>query len=68
MILDKWQEEVLKTKGNIALTAPRQVGKSTIIAKKAADFIKNNSHSYLFMINPGQALTKVTLETDLSRS
>lgn len=42
MILDKWQEEILKTKGNIAVVAPRQVGKSTIIAKLASDFIKNN--------------------------
>jgi len=33
--LDKWQEEVLATKGNLCLCSGRQVGKSTVIAIKA---------------------------------
>ena len=44
MILDKWQKEILKTKGNIVVVSPRQFGKSEVIAKLAADFIKNNSN------------------------
>jgi len=36
MDLDEWQEEVLGTSGNICLRSGRQVGKSTIIARKAA--------------------------------
>ena len=42
MILDKWQEEVLKTKGNLVLRSGRQVGKSTIISIKVADFAAKN--------------------------
>lgn len=38
MELDKWQKEVLAYDGNIAICSGRQVGKSTVIAKKAAQF------------------------------
>ncbi len=38
MKLDKWQEEILVCEGNICLVSGRQVGKSTIIAIKAARF------------------------------
>jgi hypothetical protein len=37
MILDKWQKEVLGTKGNLVLCSGRQVGKSTVIAIKAGE-------------------------------
>jgi len=36
--LDTWQEEVLKTKGNLCLCSGRQVGKSTIISIKAGEY------------------------------
>ena len=36
--LDKWQQEVLEHEGNITIRAGRQVGKSTVIAMKAAEF------------------------------
>lgn len=50
MILDKWQEKVLQTKGNICLRSGRQVGKSTIIAKKAAEFaIKHRKKTILII-------------------
>jgi len=35
--LDTWQEEVLSYRGNIALRAGRQVGKSTIVSRLAAE-------------------------------
>lgn len=42
MKLDNWQQEVLNTEGNICLRSGRQVGKSTIISVKAAEYaIKN---------------------------
>ena len=37
MKLDKWQAEVLNTKGNLCLCSGRQVGKSTVIAIKAGE-------------------------------
>jgi hypothetical protein len=48
MKLDKWQNEVLSTKGNICLCSGRQVGKSTIIAMKAGeDAVKNKNQSIM---------------------
>ena len=37
MKLDKWQQEVLETPGNLCLCSGRQVGKSTVIAIKAGE-------------------------------
>ena len=36
MKLDDWQQKVMDTKGNIVLRSGRQVGKSTVVALKAA--------------------------------
>ena len=36
--LDKWQKEVLQTKGHICLRSGRQVGKSTVISIKAGEY------------------------------
>jgi hypothetical protein len=38
MILDKWQQDILNTKGNIALRSGRQTGKSTIISILAGEY------------------------------
>ena len=51
MKLDKWQEEVLKTKGNICLRSGRQVGKSTIIGRKAAEYALNNTNKLIMVIS-----------------
>jgi len=51
LILDKWQEEVLSAKGNILLVSGRQVGKSTIVAKKAADFAVDNQKRSVLIIS-----------------
>ena len=46
--LDKWQQEVLDYEGNLCLRSGRQVGKSTVIAVKAAEYsIKNPLKSVL---------------------
>lgn len=49
--LDPWQEEVLKTKGNICLRSGRQVGKSTIIGLKAAMYALENPNKLIMVIS-----------------
>lgn len=51
MKFDSWQEEVLKCRGNICLRSGRQVGKSTIIAKKAALYALNNKNKVVMIIS-----------------
>ena len=48
--LDEWQTEVLKTEGNICLRSGRQVGKSTIISIKAAEFAIQNDNKTILVI------------------
>jgi len=50
IVLDDWQKEVLKTKGNIALRSGRQVGKSTVISIKAADYAVKNPGKNVLII------------------
>lgn len=49
--LDKWQEEVLKTKGNICLRSGRQVGKSFVIGLKAAIYALENPNKLVMVIS-----------------
>lgn len=51
---DKWQEEVLKYNGNLALRAGRQVGKSSIIAKKAVRSACENPNFKVLVIAAAQ--------------
>ena len=48
--LDKWQKEVLNTKGHICLRSGRQVGKSTIISIKAGEYAINNPKKTILVI------------------
>jgi len=48
--LDKWQEEVLATEGNICLRSGRQVGKSTIISVKAGDYALKNKNKTILVV------------------
>ena len=48
--LDTWQQEVLDTEGNLVLRSGRQVGKSTIIALKAAIYAIENSNKTIMII------------------
>ncbi|KKL69387.1 hypothetical protein LCGC14_2115420, partial [marine sediment metagenome] len=50
MQLDDWQQEVLNVKGNLCLRSGRQVGKSTIIARKAAEYALNNPKKLIMII------------------
>ena len=47
---DKWQLDVLKSKGNIVLRSGRQVGKSTVIAVKAAVYALSNENKTIMII------------------
>ena len=51
MQLDDWQKAVLETKGNICLRSGRQVGKSTIIALKAANYALENPNKLVMIIS-----------------
>ena len=51
MKLDKWQEEVLSTKGNICLRSGRQVGKSTVIGIKAAKYALETPNKLVMVIS-----------------
>ena len=50
MDLDDWQKEILQTTGNICLRSGRQVGKSTIISIKAAEYAIANIHKTILII------------------
>ena len=52
--LDSWQEQVLQHSGNIAIRAGRQVGKSTVIAKKAVLFGLENEKTNILIIAASQ--------------
>lgn len=50
MKLDKWQQNVLDTKGNLCLRSGRQVGKSFIIGIKAAQYALENPNKLIMVI------------------
>lgn len=50
LALDNWQKEVLETKGNIALRAGRQVGKSTVISIMAGDYAVKNANKTVMIV------------------
>ena len=50
LVLDDWQEAVLHTSGNICLRSGRQVGKSTVVSIKAAEYALNNPGSTILVI------------------
>lgn len=49
--LDKWQKDVLSTNGNIVLRSGRQVGKSTVISIKSAEYAVNNAKKSIMIIS-----------------
>lgn len=50
MELDPWQQQILEADTDIVVRSGRQVGKSTIIAKKAADYALKNSEKTILII------------------
>ena len=66
MKLDKWQEEVLATKGNICLVSGRQVGKSTVIAIKAGEYAINNPKKTIMIISAVERQALLLFEKTLA--
>ena len=52
--LDKWQREVLAHDGNITMRCGRQVGKSTVVSIKAAQFARDNPGTTTLVIAAAQ--------------
>ncbi len=50
MILDKWQQQVLDTTGNMCVCSGRQSGKSTVIAIDAGEYAIKNSKKNIMII------------------
>ena len=50
LTLDSWQKQVMDTKGSICLRSGRQVGKSTVISIKAAEYAMNNRNKSVMVI------------------
>ena len=48
--LDPWQKEVLEEKGNICLRSGRQVGKSEVTSRKAAQYAIKNKNKTVMVI------------------
>lgn len=48
--LDRWQQEVLDTKGNLAIRSGRQTGKSTVISVLASEFAVKNKQKIVMVI------------------
>ena len=48
--LDKWQEDVMATKGNMVLRSGRQVGKSFIISLKCSEYALSNSNKVVMVL------------------
>ena len=49
--LDDWQEDILAAKGNILLCTGRQVGKTTIFARKAAKRMMDTPNSRIIVVS-----------------
>lgn len=59
---DKWQQEVLDHDGNITLRTGRQVGKSEVVKRKAADFALKNPGTTTMIIAASQRQSSLLFE------
>ena len=64
--LDPWQKDILDTKGNIALRSGRQVGKSTIISIKAAEYAAKNRGKTILIIASVERQARLLFEKTLA--
>ena len=65
MNLDPWQLEVLEHDGNIALRSGRQVGKSTIISQKSANFALTHPRTLTLIISAVERQAQLLFEKTL---
>ena len=66
MKLDEWQQDIMKTKGNICLRSGRQVGKSTIISMKAGEYALKNPKKTIMVISAVERQATLLFEKILS--
>lgn len=59
---DPWQRRVLEHQGDITIRAGRQVGKSTIVSKKAAKFALENPKTVTLIIAAAQRQSSLLFE------
>ena len=50
-VWDKWQQEVLEAEGNIVVNCGRQVGKTTVISRKTAEYISKYPKKKVLIIS-----------------
>ena len=62
LTLDEWQQKVLETEGHIVLRSGRQVGKSTVVAMKAAIFAMKTRGSTTMVIAATDRQSKLLLQ------
>ena len=68
MKLDPWQKEVLATKGNICIRTGRQVGKSTVVSVKAAEYAAKNKNKTILVIASVERQASLTTTLCQSRT
>lgn len=61
-----WQNQILETKGNICVRAGRQVGKSTVISRKAGEFAVKNRNKCIMVISATERQAYLLFEKILS--
>ena len=66
MILDKWQQDVLNTKGHMVICAGRQVGKSTVISQDGGEYAINNPKKSIMIIASTERQAQLLFEKVLS--
>lgn len=64
--LDPYQIDVLKTEGNLCLRSGRQVGKSTIISIKAAEYAAKNPKKTILIISSVERQARLLFEKTLA--
>lgn len=51
IVFDNWQEKILAVEGNLLICTGRQVGKTTILAIKAAEYLIQNPKTQIIIIS-----------------
>lgn len=66
MILDNWQQKILEHKGNLLLCTGRQVGKTTIFAHKAAEYMMEHPAARILIVSLTEDQAKLIIVMILS--
>ena len=66
MKLDPWQQALLEYDGNIVAACGRQVGKSTVVARKAAEYALANPYKLIMVISAVERQAELLFQKILS--